>query len=134
MHFFTLFTKGYRALRPPSNENDDQSPSHDDSGTIWDEAKTHRVRFWMSTLNTALLSLCLLSLIVVLLKVNGIERSPESRLSPSNSDTFATHLGRDTAYMTLDHEYDSLWDVMLVEHLGEFETPADQYKRGEYSM
>jgi hypothetical protein len=135
---FTIFTKPYEALLPQSDEDDHHSPARNDSERAWNEIKvldaSHRTGFWWSTSNTTLLSLCLLVLILLLLKVKGFDKPPGSCLESVGPNTFTTYLGRDTAYMTLDHQYDNLWEVMLAEHLGEFETPDDQYKRGEYSM
>ncbi len=135
---FKIFTKPYEALLPQSDEDGHHSPAQNDSEKAPNENKvlnaSHRTGFWWPTINTTLLSLCLLVLILLLLKANGLDKLSGSCLKSVEPNTFTTFLGRDTAYMTLDHQYDNLWEVMLAEHLGEVETPDYQYKRGEYSM
>jgi hypothetical protein len=132
---FTIFTKRYQPVLPDFNED---SPASNDSVMTCDETKTpyifNLVGFWCYTINIILSCLYLLVLILLVLKVKGIGQLPQPCVQSLASRTFITHLGRDTAYMTLDHQYDKLWEISLAEHLGEFLTPDDPYKRGEYAM
>jgi hypothetical protein len=54
--------------------------------------------------------------------------------SLSITHSFTTSIGRDTRFMSTDHNRDSLWDVMLQDRLGTFDTPGEEFEEGEYSM